>query len=133
MELDEQLIREACAYVKVGNFPIQALVSCGVPEPDAARWLAVGKSHQQEGCRPDADLQVALVAACDIAAADWERGQIAQIQSSHGQEWRKYVAMLEKRFPDRYAPKPGPSSRRGESRSLEDILDEVASEQKDKA
>lgn len=135
MELDEQLIRDACQKVRVGQWPQRALVACGVPGPEASRWLDAGHSAQQEGVSPDDDLHVRLVAAIDIAEADCEATWISAIiaASGKGANWQRHAALLDKRWPDRYGKTPNVGGRREDRRSLEDILADVEAESKGKS
>jgi hypothetical protein len=129
-ELDESLIHAVCAKVRVGQWPQRALVACGVPGPDALRWLDAGHTAQKEGVSPDDDLYVRLVAALDVAEADCEATWIAAIlgASGKGANWARYGVLLDKRWPERYGRTPVAGNGRGhdkrDTRTLEDMVAE---------
>lgn len=138
MELDEQLIRDACQKVKVGNDPQRALVALGVPGPLASAWLEEGQHGQVEGVSPDDDMRVRLWAAVDVALADFEATTIASLigESGKGANWQRFPVALQMRFPDRYG-KPNAGSGKGhekrDMRTLEDYVSELEAKEKKKA
>jgi hypothetical protein len=127
-ELDESLIRDVCTKVKVGQDPQRALVACGVPGPDASRWLDRGRSEQLEGKTPDDDLCVRLWAAVDVASSDFEASMWARIMAAEtkGGNWMRFFVALQARFPDRYGKSTVGQGRGHEKRDMRTIEDMVA-------
>jgi hypothetical protein len=128
-ELDEALIAAVCTKVKVGQDPQRALVMCGVPGPDAARWLDHGRFEQQEGVSPEESVHVRLWAAIDVALADFEASMWAQIMAAttKGGNWMRFFVALQARFPDRYGKSTvgqGRGHEKRDSRTLEDMVAE---------
>jgi hypothetical protein len=129
-ELDESLIRAVCTKVKVGQDPQRALVACGVPGPDASRWLDRGRSEQLEGKTPDDDLCVRLWAAVDIASSDFEATMWASILSASekGGNYMRFFIALQARYPDRYGKSTvgqGRGHEKRDLRTLEDMVSEL--------
>jgi hypothetical protein len=129
-ELDESLIHSVCRKIQVGQDPQRALVGCGVPGPDAARWLETGRSEQMEGKTADDDLCVRLWAAIDVALADFEATMWARIMAAEakGGNWMRFFVALQARFPDRYGKSTvgqGRGHEKRDLRTLEDMVSEL--------
>lgn len=109
LEIDPELQGRITAYIRAGAFPERAAVAAGVSERSHYSWVAKGieeREHREDGKKPRTTMQVYLdyLDAVERAIAEAEVLLIGKVTQG-GAGWQAQLAILERRFRDRWSAK----------------------------
>ncbi|MCB9377102.1 MAG: hypothetical protein H6515_14700 [Microthrixaceae bacterium] len=115
LAIDPDLKDRIVQMVRVGMYPERAAVAAGVGERTHYLWQAKGleeREHREDGKKPRVTMQVYLdyVDALDRAVAEAEFLLLGEAQSGTPAA-KDHLAILERRFRDRWSPKVPPAAK----------------------
>lgn len=96
LKLTKALQTRICKYIKQGNYLEQSAVRCGVSKSTFMSWRAKGR-EEDEGVYRD------FLDATTRAEAEAEATLVASL--TRDPDWRARLAILSRRYPDRWGKK----------------------------
>lgn len=110
LETDPELHGRIMNYIRAGAFPERAAVAAGVSERSHYAWQDKGleeRDRREAGTKPRStwDIYVKYVDGIDQATAEAEMLLLAKVNNG-GQGWSAQLAILERRFRERWGVKP---------------------------
>ncbi len=113
-KLTKEVREKICRAIKAGNYPGVAAKSAGISEPTFYRWMEEGRASESGPHREFYD-------AVERAEAESEALAVAWISKAMPVEWRAAMAVLERRFGERWARRDRPDSAVHEERPAVDV------------